>query len=141
MQNRVIEIHDSVVDRIYLENGIAVLHFPQVYIHSSEGRPAVDEGTGWTQEAVIRVGNAQIEGMFSPGSRESWGGDGHSLYDGSLRINGSVFDLIPIPPEVRAEVELSLECWGEIVRVRGNSVVLELCGTPKYVEEFQPNHD
>jgi hypothetical protein len=57
-----IEIHDSAVDNITVEAGAAVLHFPEVYIHSSEGRPAVDAGTGWTQQAEIRIGNARIEG-------------------------------------------------------------------------------
>ena len=58
MQNRAVEIHDSAIDQIILEGSVAVLRFPKVYIHSSEGRPAIDAGTGWTQEAVIRVANA-----------------------------------------------------------------------------------
>lgn len=141
MQNRAIEIHDSVLGHITLEpTGMAVLHFPKVYIHSSEGRPAIDEGTGWVQEAFIRIGNAHIEGMFSPESRESYGGDGHTLYDGSLLINGSLSDnLIPIPLDVQGNVELRIECWGEVVRVRGNSARLELIGTAEYVEEFHPH--
>lgn len=61
MENRAIEIHDSAVDQITLEASAAVLHFPKVYIHSSAGRPAIDAGTGWTQEAVIRVANAHID--------------------------------------------------------------------------------
>jgi hypothetical protein len=87
VQNRVIEIHDSALDQIADEDGVAVLHFPQVYIHSSEGRPAIDTGTGWTQEAVIRIENAHIEGEFCKESREAYGGYAHYLSDGSLRIN------------------------------------------------------
>jgi hypothetical protein len=98
VENRAIEIHDSAVDQITLEAGVAVLHFSEVYIHSSEGRPAVDAGTGWTQKAVIRIANAHIEGKFSQKSREAYGGYAHYLSDGSLRINGSVSDnLIPHP--------------------------------------------
>jgi len=138
VQNRAIEIHDSALDQITLEGGGAVLHFPQVYIHSSEGRPATDAGSGWTQEAVIRIGNARIEGMFSEESREAYGGHAHYLSDGSLRINGSVSDnLIPIPLDVQGDIELTLECWGNVVRVHGNSARLELIGTAEYVEEFQ----
>lgn len=74
VQNQAIEIHDSALDRITLEGGVAVLHFPEVYIHLSEGRPAIDAGTGWTQEAAIRIGNADIEGRFSQESREAYGG-------------------------------------------------------------------
>ena len=74
VQNRAIEIHDSALDQITVEAGEAVQHFRWVYIHSSEGRPAIDEGSGWTQEAVIRIGNAQIEDKFSQEGREAYGG-------------------------------------------------------------------
>jgi hypothetical protein len=141
VQNRAIEIHDSAVDQITLETGVAVLHFPEVYIHSSEGRPAIDAGTGWTQEAVIRIGSAHIEGKFSQESREAYGGYAHYLSDGSLRVNGSVSDnLIPIPLDVQGDIQLTLECCGNVVCVRGISAKLELIGTAKYVEEFHPRH-
>lgn len=137
MQTRVIEIHDSALDRITLEGGVAVLHFPQVYIHSSEGRPGIDAGSGWTQEAVIRIGNAHIDGKFSQERRDA---GSHHLSDGSLRIDGTVSDnLIPIPLDVQGDIELTLECWGEVVRVHGNSARLELMGTAEYVEEFHPS--
>lgn len=140
MQNRAIEIHDSALDEITLEAGMAVLHFPKVYIHSSDGRPAIDAGSGWTQEAAIRIGSAHVEGKFSQESREAYGGYAHYLSGGSLRINGSVFhNLIPIPLDEQGEIELSLECWGEVVHVRGNSARLELMGKGEYAEEFHPS--
>ena len=140
MENRAIEIHDSAVDQISLEASMAVLHFPEVYIHSSKGRPAIDAGKGWTQEAMIRVANAHIEGKFSKESRDAYGGHAHYLSGGSLSINGSVSDnLIPIPLDVQGDIELSLECWGDVVRVRGSSVSVELIGKAEYVEEFHPS--
>jgi hypothetical protein len=140
VQNRAIEIHDSALDQITLEAGQAVLRFLKVYIHSSEGRPAIDAGTGWTQEAIIRIGNAQVEGKFSQESREAYGGYAHYLSDGSLRINSTVSDnLIPVPLDVQGDIELTLNCWGDIVRVHGNSARLELIGTAEYVEEFHPS--
>ena len=139
MQNQVIEIHDSALERIALEDGVAVLYFPEVYIHSSGGRPAIDAGTGWTQEAVIRIANARVEGTFSPESREAYGGHALYLSDGSLAMNGTISDnLIPIPLNVQGEVELKLECWGYIVHVHGSSAKLDLIGKPKYIEEFHP---
>ena len=137
MQNRAIEIHDSALDHIALENGVAVLHFPKAYIHSSEGRPAIEAGTGWTQEAVIRIENAHIHGEFSKESREAYGGYAHYLSHGSLRINGSISsNLIPIPLDVQGDIELLLECWGDVVRVQGTSARVELIGTAEYVEEY-----
>jgi hypothetical protein len=142
MQNRVIEIHDSALDQVTLEHNVAVLHFPQVYIHSSEGQPGIDAGTGWTQEAVLRIGNARIEGTFSIESREAYGGYAHDLSGGALTIDGSVFDnLIPIPLDVNGEIELTLQCWSDVVRVHGSSAKLELIGTAEYVEEFHPKRD
>lgn len=117
-----------------------MLHFAEVYIHSTEGRPGIDAGTGWAQEAVIHIGNAQMEGKFSQESREAYGGHAHYLSDGSLGINGTVSDnLIPIPLDVQGEIELRLECWGNIVRIRGTSAKLELIGTAVYVDEFHPD--
>lgn len=139
VQDRAIEIHDSELDEVTLEAGVAVLHFPHVHIHSSDGRPAIDAGSGWSQEAVIRIGNARVDGKFSQESREAYGGHAHCLSDGSLRIDGAVSDnLIPIPLDVQGDIELTLECWGDVVRVHGKSVRLELIGTAKYVEEFHP---
>jgi hypothetical protein len=46
--------------------------------------------------------------------------------------------LIPIPLDVQGEIELKLECWGDIVRVHGSSAKLELIGNPKYIEEYHP---
>lgn len=140
MQNRAIEIHDSTLDQIALQNGVALLYFPQVYIHSSEGRPAIDAGTGWTQEALIRIENAHMDGKLSNESSEAYSGHAHCLSDGSLRINGSVSDnLIPIPLDVKGDIELTLEWSGGIVHVHGNSVRLELIGKAEYVEEFHPS--
>jgi len=137
VQNRAIEIHDSALDEVTFEAGVAVLRFPKVYIHSSEGRPGIDPGTGWTQEAVIRIGKADIEGRFSQESREAYNGFAHYLSGGSIRINGIIFDNeIPIPLDVQGDIELTLECWGDVVRVHGTSATLELIGTAKYVEEF-----
>ena len=39
-------------DQIKLDGDMAVLRIREVYIHSSKGRPAIDAGTGWAQEAV-----------------------------------------------------------------------------------------
>jgi hypothetical protein len=140
VENRAIEIHDSAVDQITLEASVAVLHFPEVYIHSSEGHPAIDAGTGWTSAAVIRVSNARLEGKFSQESRDAYGGYGHYLSGGSLVVNGAVSDnLIPIPLDVQGDIELTLECWGDVVRVNGSSVRVELIGTAEYVEEFHPS--
>jgi hypothetical protein len=142
VQKQAIEIHDSAFDKITLQGGTALLHFKKAHIHSSEGRPAIDAGTGWSQEAVVRIGNARIEGTFSKESREAYGGYAHYLSGGSLRIDDTVSEnLIPIPLDLDGDVELKIECWDDIVRVRGSSVHLELIGAAEYVEDFHPRRD
>jgi hypothetical protein len=139
MQNREIEIHDSELEQITLEGTTAVLRFPHVYIHASAGRPGIDAGTGWGQRALLRIGNAGIEGSFSDENREGNRGVWW-LSDGALTVNGSVSDnLIPIPLDVHGEVELKLECRGEVVRIHGNSAKLELIGDARYIENFEPH--
>jgi hypothetical protein len=68
-----------------LEAGVAVLHFPEVYIHSSEGRPAIDAGTGWTQEAVNLSWNTKSRHMVNVRSYRMrfWGMLG--TYENSVR--------------------------------------------------------
>jgi len=142
VEKRAIEIHDSAFDQVTLQDRTAVLHFKEVYIHSSEGSPAVDAGKGWTQEAVLRIGNASVEGTFSKESREAYRGYAHYLSDGSFRMNNIVSEnLIPIPLDVEGDIELRMECWGDVVCVRGTSAKLELIGAAEYVEEFRPRND
>jgi hypothetical protein len=113
-----------------------------VYIHSSEGRPAIDAGTGWSQEAVVRIENARIEGTFSKKSREAYGDYAHYLSGGSLRIGDTVSEnLIPIPLDLDGDVELTIVCWDGVIRVRGCSVHLELIGAAEYVEDFRPRRE
>jgi hypothetical protein len=121
-----------------MENGTALIHFPSVYIHRSEGRLFEDAGTGWTQEAVLRITNAQVDGVFSA-ALQVWGGDIVYLYDGSLRMGEVISNnLIPIPLRITADIRLTLESCGETVQVRGTSAHLELIGEPKHVEESKP---
>ena len=120
-----------------MENGAALIHFPSVYIHQSEGRPLEDAGTGWTQEAALSITGAQVDGSFS--ALEVWGGDIVYLYSGSLRIGEVISDnLIPLPLKITTDIELTLESCGETVRIGGTSAHLELIGEARYVEDFNP---
>jgi hypothetical protein len=127
MQEREIEIHDSTLDQITLEGSTAVLHFTGAYVY-----PVNDHmNGGWHQEALIRIGNARIEGEFSEESRAAYGGE-HVLADGNFRLNASVHrGTIPLPLDVHGEVELVMECWGLEVRICGDSATLELVGNAR----------
>jgi hypothetical protein len=132
MKNRRIEIHDSKLDAVSIQGGDAVLHFPEVYIHESAGTPGVDAGSGWVQEAVLRISGAAVKRLLSEFPAE--------LLDGYIRIGESLLkNEIPIPLNHIGNVELRLETWNdEVVLITGGSVQLELVGEAKYIEEFRP---
>jgi hypothetical protein len=130
MLNRAIEIHDSELESLVVSEGHVVLDFSSAYIHESDGRPAVDAGTGWTQHVVIRIRADIVTGSLSELPC--------GLSSGHLTLNGVQPDnLIPIPLSSDAEVELHLtSTFAESVQVHGDHITLELLGKPTYVEEF-----
>jgi hypothetical protein len=139
VSSQAIEIHDSAVDRITMQDGTALVHFPSVYIHRSVGKLFEDAGTVWAQEASLRITDAQVDGAFTV-ALQVWGGDIVYLYDGSFRVGEALSDnLIPVPLEITGDIELTMESCGETVRVHGSSARLELIGEARYVEEFKPN--
>jgi hypothetical protein len=112
--------------------------FHRSTFHQSEGKLFEDAGTGWIQEAVLRITDARVDGAFSV-ALQVWDGEIVYLYDGSLRMGEVISDnLIPIPLRITADIQLSMESCGETVRVSGTSADLELIGEPKYVEESRP---
>ena len=132
MKNRAIEIHDSTLDAISVRDGEAVLYFSSVYIHESAGTPGVDAGSGWVQEALLRIREAAVKRSFSKFPAD--------LLDGYIMLGDTVLDnQIPIPQSHKGNVELLLASRNdEVVLITGRSTEVELIGQPKYVEEFRP---
>ena len=134
MPNRAIEIHDCVLAAVSFSQGEAKLHFSSVYIHQSEGVPVRDAGSGWVQEAVLRIHGARMEGAFSEFPVD--------LADGQTRMGENILDNeIPVPLRHKGAFELRLRAmWHgqEVVSFAGSGAELELLGEPRYVEEFRP---
>ena len=132
MKNRAIEIHDSTLGAISVHGEEAVLHFPCVYIHESVGRPGIDAGTGWIQEALLRIYDAVITNSISKFPAD--------LLGGHIILGEAVLDnQIPIPLCHKGPVEVRLESWNdEAVSITGSGAELELIGESKFVEEFRP---
>src|SRR5215469_15090319 len=101
--NSVIEIHDSRVAEISQCDGTVTVHFRPAYLHKSEGRPAVDSGTGWVQEARLVFSKASVIGNFP-----EWPCD---IMDGEIILGGERHcNLIPVPLDVAKVTELRLIC-------------------------------
>lgn len=131
MSNRLIELHDSEIEKIFCLNDDVVIVFSIVYIHQSEGRPGIDSGNVWTQKAEILFLGGSLRGQF-----ESFP---VKLSDGGLKIDNKFFDnVIPILHDEAGKIELNMvsqSCGREVI-ICGTKVTLKLLGEPKYVEEF-----
>ena len=113
-----------------MEGNEAVVRFSRVYIHRTEGIPGFDDGSGWSQSAIIRVADGVITGALSelPGD----------LHDGYLKMADTVSDnMIPIPLDYAGEIELRLERWSHILWISGTHINLDLIGEATYVEELR----
>ena len=129
--NTAIEIHDSRVAEISERAGTVIVHFLPAYLHKSEGRPAIDSGTGWIQEARLVFFEASVSGEFP-----DWPCD---IMDGGITVDGERHDnLIPLPLEAKGLIELRLICDSiHTVAIKGRGARLELVGEPRYVEYFK----
>jgi len=127
--NSAIECHDSVISQIQVTDRCVVVDFSPSYIHKSDGQPGVDTGSGWLQNARLRLTGASVSGKL-PLLPES-------LWDGSLRIGGQKHNnVLPIPLQAIGPVELNLVfVSGHEVVVLGEAVELELMGAATFVEE------
>jgi hypothetical protein len=133
MPNRCVEIHDSILTAVSFSQGEGQLHFSSVYIHQSEGAPGCDAGSGWTQQAIVRINNARVEGSFFKFPV--------TLSEGSLQLGNETFDNeIPVPLRHNGSIALRLigSEGGEVVFFTGSGSEFELLGDPKCVEEFRP---
>lgn len=134
MPNRCIEIHDSVLNRIAFSRDVSELHFSSVYIHQSDGKPGLDQGVGWFQEAVLRIFDAR-----TPDSLPEFPivlGGGQTVL-GELVLENE----IPLPLSHRGKFELRLiPQWhpDQILSFIGSGTDLALIGEPSKVEKFLP---
>jgi hypothetical protein len=130
MPNRVIEIHDSVLESLSLTADEIHLHFSSVCIHQSDGDPGLDAGSVWLQRALIRIAHPQVLGTFSKFPVR--------LSEGRISLAmGSFANEIPIPLRFEGAVALTLEAF-EFVTIKGDGATLELLGEATYLEEFRP---
>jgi len=132
--NRAIEIHDAVLSHVSFSQNEARLHFSALCIHESDGVPGVDSGRSWFQQAILRIEDAKVDGVFAEFPVE--------LTNGRTRIGQDILENeIPFPLHHKGAFELRLQAmWQEtgIATFTGSGAELELLGEPEYLEEFRP---
>ncbi len=132
--NQLIELHDSEVAAVTVENGSVRVLFSHAYIHRSEGEPGKDPGTGWSQKAELLIHNP-ADNVLS--AAFPW-----MIIDGEIEIDGTVLDnTIPIPFVVEGIFKMKLDVLdGEEnflnIEISGIGARLELMGEASFVEDF-----
>lgn len=122
------EFHDSTFDGIERNEADLTLRFSAAYIHESEGEPGVDAGAGWIQQLRLHIADASQTGEIVNLPCDLW--------DGSVCLGGKKLEnTLPIPLDYRGSVEVRLEQKTGLT-ITGTRLRVELCGDPKYVEEF-----
>ena len=129
-ENAAIELHDSKLERIE-RRGDDLVVILGAYVHRPSGRPGIDAGSGWKQEAhlVVRRGRAADNTSGLP----------VRLADGHIQVSGETLDnMIPVPFELSGPSHLQLHtAEGHTLVIDGEGVTASLIGDPKYIEEYK----
>ncbi|MFC3684674.1 hypothetical protein [Hydrogenophaga luteola] len=117
-----IELHDSTLASVLVKENTAIVQLRPAYIHRS--------GKGWTQDADILIGDAQVDlaGAELPAD----------LANGRVESEGGPYhNLLELPMKAPGPVSLTLELMfsEQVIRVSGNGAEVVLRGEPTYVEE------
>ena len=123
-----LELYDSRIDRIEASGDIVRVHFSHAYIHKSPGTPGKSTGTGWSQEAVLTLFDADA-GRLPPLP--------NTVSEGYLEVGGIRHELIPLPFKRKVAARLNLVFVdGAQLEIVGDKPVLELQGHAIFLEDF-----
>ncbi|MEJ2686142.1 MAG: hypothetical protein P8124_02850 [Gammaproteobacteria bacterium] len=125
-----LELADSRVSAIEVVDGVATVQFSHAYIHKSRGRPGRDPGTGWSRQAALVLDEAVCSGPLPALP--------NTVSEGYLEVGGIRHELLPLPFKRKVAAQLALTFVdGARLEVCGHRPVVELLGTPIYLEEFR----
>ena len=124
-----LELHDSRVSEVDLSDGAATITFSHAYIHKSKGMPGRDRGTGWSQEARLVLSEAEPPARLPVLP--------NTISEGFLEVGGIRHEIIPLPFKRKVGGRLCLVFVdGAQLELVGKRLLLELLGTPIYVEDW-----
>jgi hypothetical protein len=122
-----IDLNDSRVNRIALEQGIARVEFSHVYRYTSRGRPGVDPGSEFTQPVALFLHDAQMHGQ--PPQLPA------TVLEGCLEHGGRRDDLLAMPFLRRGPATLELRFEdGSTVRLTGQAPRVITQGPARFLE-------
>jgi len=130
MDSSSIQLSGSEIERISLQDGCFRVVFSRAYIVKTMTGSA--EKTLWWQAGDLVLEGAEVDQPLPSGPAICDGGD----------IDENIYtyrDMIPIPLESRGRIGCDLKLRGSDARVlvRGETVRLEMAGTPKYIQHLR----
>ncbi|MFA5193095.1 MAG: hypothetical protein WC740_20490 [Verrucomicrobiia bacterium] len=130
--NTEIELHDSTLAAVGFSRAEAVLSLRPAYIHRSSGRPGIDHGTGWVQDATITIFNASATEL--PVRLPA------DVSEGGLCVADKLYqNILPVLDSTGEAVVVELLLvTAEKLSIRGNGIRIRFSGAAKYVEDFRP---
>lgn len=130
--NEGIELHDSAIAAISVNEVSLALSFSHVYLHRSSGHAGRDAGGVYVQPAVLTFVVASAAPL--PTDLSAW------ISEGFLRIDDTVYDnLIPAGGSFEGAIEFSVTLTtAETLTIQAKQVHIQLQGEPRYLEEFAP---
>ncbi len=125
-----LELHDSTLSSIAVTTDLAVLTLRPAIIHRCAGRPGIDAGTCWTQDAGLTI----VHPSHSP-LPENLPSD---ISDGDVRACGEIYrNGFPAPTVLTGAIELRLVLvTAEPFTVRGETLTVKLIGARKFLDNF-----
>ncbi|MBB5193243.1 hypothetical protein HNQ50_003997 [Silvimonas terrae] len=128
-RNAALEFHDSEVRDVEASTNTVTVNFAAAYVHRSEGRPAIDAGSGYMQSVQLVFADAQYSGPIN----ECIG----LLSDGLLKINGETSTTMPIPLSVSGSIYLEMGfANGSHILIAAQSLICRASGEAKFIESF-----
>jgi hypothetical protein len=131
MDSSSIDLKGSEIDALRLENGILRVHFSRAYIVKT--MTGSQERTRWWQAGDLVIDGAEVESPLPLTPLVCDGGDiDDNLY--------TYRDMIPIPLDSRGRTgcDLRFRDIDARLKVRGETLRLELADVPKYIEHIRP---
>ena len=124
-----IELHDSKVESIRIDDKNLVLVFSEAYVHQSQGRPGLDRGTGWAQRIQLEFFRASLDGI--PKALPD------RISDGEFTVGKTAGFGIRLPFESNEPVLVSLIFQsGNEIQIFGERLTVIEHGPARFVEDF-----
>ncbi len=128
--NREIELHDSTLKEVKLNQADAILSFDRAYVHHSEGIPGFDRGTGYSQKINLIL--KKVSKVNIPDDLPNDISDGHIIVDGKKLDN-----MIPLPFKAFGKIQLFFVTqYGKELKIKAEEAYCEEVDQPIFIENF-----